>query len=252
MFEIDWWTLGLQTINFVVLVWLLQRFLYRPVREVIAARRRQGEEALGEAAKAREESEATRKRYETQCAALQAEHEATLKQLHEEMAGERQAALDAARREAEAKLAEAGEAVAAERRAAIDGLKTEIASLSAAMASRVLAGVDLSVLAPGDVDRAGHYLDGLASDALETLRHGLAGDGTVTVKSGAPLAADVQTRWQQALRSRFGSGLEVAFVSDPALLGGVDLMFPHTRIRLSWAAALDEAARMIGDDDRAG
>jgi F-type H+-transporting ATPase subunit b len=36
--KIDWWTLGLQTINILVLVWILSRFLFRPVSDMIAAR----------------------------------------------------------------------------------------------------------------------------------------------------------------------------------------------------------------------
>ena len=36
--EIDWWTLAIQTVNFLVVVWLLSRFLYRPVRRMIEAR----------------------------------------------------------------------------------------------------------------------------------------------------------------------------------------------------------------------
>ena len=35
----DWWTLALQTVNFAVLVWLLHRFLYRPVLRMIATAR---------------------------------------------------------------------------------------------------------------------------------------------------------------------------------------------------------------------
>ena len=29
--QLDWWTIGLQTVNFTVLIWLLNRFLYKPV-----------------------------------------------------------------------------------------------------------------------------------------------------------------------------------------------------------------------------
>lgn len=35
---IDWWTLGLQTVNVLVLVWILARFLFRPVARIIADR----------------------------------------------------------------------------------------------------------------------------------------------------------------------------------------------------------------------
>ena len=40
------WTLALQAINFLVLAWLLQRLLYRPLVRVIAERKRQADKGL--------------------------------------------------------------------------------------------------------------------------------------------------------------------------------------------------------------
>ena len=37
--RIDWWTLGLQTFNVLVLVLILSRFLFRPVAAIIEERR---------------------------------------------------------------------------------------------------------------------------------------------------------------------------------------------------------------------
>ena len=37
--HLDWWTIALQTINFAILVWLLHRFLYKPVLRMIDARK---------------------------------------------------------------------------------------------------------------------------------------------------------------------------------------------------------------------
>src|SRR3974390_2877415 len=37
--RIDLWTLGLQTVNVLILVWILSRFLFRPVMKVIDDRR---------------------------------------------------------------------------------------------------------------------------------------------------------------------------------------------------------------------
>ena len=36
--KIDWWTLGFQTVNIVVLVWLLQHFFWSPVAAMITQR----------------------------------------------------------------------------------------------------------------------------------------------------------------------------------------------------------------------
>jgi F-type H+-transporting ATPase subunit b len=35
---IDWFTVGAQLLNFIILVWLMKRFLYQPVLDAIAAR----------------------------------------------------------------------------------------------------------------------------------------------------------------------------------------------------------------------
>lgn len=51
--HLDLWTLGLQAINVVVLVWLLARFLFRPISAMIAARRQAAETLLADAAAAR-------------------------------------------------------------------------------------------------------------------------------------------------------------------------------------------------------
>jgi F-type H+-transporting ATPase subunit b len=60
--QIDWWTLVLQVINFLVLVWLSWRFLYQPVKEVIQKRKQLAEHAFAEAEKRRAEAESERQR----------------------------------------------------------------------------------------------------------------------------------------------------------------------------------------------
>jgi len=58
--SIDWSTFLLELVNFAVLVWLLQRFLYRPVLKVVRQRRQSIEDEMAKAARLREEAEALR------------------------------------------------------------------------------------------------------------------------------------------------------------------------------------------------
>ena len=51
--HLDPWTLALQTINVLVLVWLLARFLFRPVAAIIAARRAAADALMADAEAAR-------------------------------------------------------------------------------------------------------------------------------------------------------------------------------------------------------
>ena len=58
--RIDWWTLALQAANFLVLVWLLQHFLYRPVLAIIVERQQQTDGVLAEADATRTAAEGLR------------------------------------------------------------------------------------------------------------------------------------------------------------------------------------------------
>ena len=59
---IDWFTVGAQALNFLILVWLLKRFLYKPILDAIDAREERIDAEL--AAAALKEAEAKKKRDE--------------------------------------------------------------------------------------------------------------------------------------------------------------------------------------------
>lgn len=48
----DWWTLAFQAVNFLVLVWLLQHFLYQPVMEIMERRKSEVDQAYADGAAA--------------------------------------------------------------------------------------------------------------------------------------------------------------------------------------------------------
>jgi F-type H+-transporting ATPase subunit b len=46
---IDWFTVGAQVVNFLILVWLLKRFLYKPILHAIDERERRIAKELADA-----------------------------------------------------------------------------------------------------------------------------------------------------------------------------------------------------------
>ena len=66
--ELSWSTFLLEIINFLVLVWILKRFLYRPVLDVIARRRAGIEGQLADARQLHDEAEALKAEYENRLA----------------------------------------------------------------------------------------------------------------------------------------------------------------------------------------
>ena len=95
--ELDWTTFGLQVVNFLVLVWLLKRFLYRPVMDAIARRQATIDQSVADARAAERRAEELRTQYEARLAETDAAHADRLARLAEEIAAERRdrlAALD--------------------------------------------------------------------------------------------------------------------------------------------------------------
>src|SRR5277367_4579663 len=98
---IDWFTVGAQAINFLILVWLLRRFLYKPVLAAIDAREKKVAAKIGDAesqeAKAKTAGEELRKRGE----AFDSERAALMRKAAEEGAAERQGLIQAARKDSQ-------------------------------------------------------------------------------------------------------------------------------------------------------
>lgn len=96
--EFDWTTFTLEIINFLILIWILKRFLYRPILDVIAKRRAGIEKALADAKRIETEATSIKQQHEQHLAEWGEEKEAAQANLLEELASERErrmATLDA-------------------------------------------------------------------------------------------------------------------------------------------------------------
>jgi F-type H+-transporting ATPase subunit b len=88
--QLDWTTILLEIVNFLVLVWLLKRFLYRPVLDIIARRKAQIEQTLNDAHATEQSANALKQTYEQRLGDWEHEREAARAGLREELAAERE------------------------------------------------------------------------------------------------------------------------------------------------------------------
>ena len=78
--QIDWFTVGAQTINFLLLVWLLKRYLYGPILKAIDARERQVSKVLSDADTIKSDAELERKLFEQKNFEIDVKHDELLKE----------------------------------------------------------------------------------------------------------------------------------------------------------------------------
>ena len=136
--HIDLWTLGLQAINAIVLIWLLARFLFRPITAIVAARRQAAEALLAEAAAARDQARAEAAELARQRQGVGAEADRVLGDARSTAEAERTRLREQGAREAVQARNEAEEAITRERDAMQHGLDARAGELAVTIARRLL------------------------------------------------------------------------------------------------------------------
>lgn len=132
-------TLVLQVVNFLILIVLLQRFLYKPLTQFLATRAEGIKRSLEEAKAAREAAARAQQEYEARIAATRREAAAMREAAVREVEEERQRLLKASRDEATRLLTEAKTQIEQEVKRAKAELRKEVVGLSVGIAERLIA-----------------------------------------------------------------------------------------------------------------
>jgi F-type H+-transporting ATPase subunit b len=235
--NINWWTLGLQVVNVLILIWLLARFFFRPIAGIIAERQQQTAAALSEAADARKAADAARTDAESLRRQFADEHDKILADARAAGEAARGALVKQAAGDIAAMKTSAEETIAKERAAVAAETIDRAGTLAVDIAAKLVAEL------PDRHD--GAFLEKLCAeiDRLPAdLRKGLtATDGAETpeIVSAVPLSDAEASECRRRIAGTLGADLPLRFRVDPALLAGVELHGPHTIVRASWRGDLD-------------
>ncbi|NDW07119.1 F0F1 ATP synthase subunit B family protein [Jiella pacifica] len=242
---IDWWTLAIQAINVLILIWLLARFLWRPLEASIEARRKAAEATLKEAEAMRAEAaaglaeiDATRARFAEERAAGLAEAKMAAEALRTDI-------LSKAAEEAEAQKALARTALAREAEETRAAWAKAAAQLAVDIARKLLAHLDERALREAFLGSLTRELAQLPEAARRSLG---ANGAALTAVSATPLDSTEKERCRALLGEAIGHPPHLAFATDPGLIAGLELKGPHVIVANSWRADLETIRAEIGHD----
>src|SRR5450432_376915 len=105
---IDWFTVGAQALNFLMLVWLLRRFLYKPILNAIDAREKRIAAELADAAAKKAEAKKERDDFQQKNEEFDQQRATLLSKAMDEAKADRGRLLDEARKAADALSAKRG------------------------------------------------------------------------------------------------------------------------------------------------
>jgi len=135
---IDWFTVTAQIINFLVLVYLLKRFLYKPIVKAMDEREERISGRLKEAEKREDEARQELERYQEKTKEIDDRRQVLLNQIKEDVEAERKALLGQARDQVEGVRANWHEALEREKDAFLQDLRERTGRHTYAIARRVL------------------------------------------------------------------------------------------------------------------
>jgi F-type H+-transporting ATPase subunit b len=253
----DPFTVGVQILNFLILVWLLRRLLYGPITRVMAERDARIQAQMEEARRLREEATAEGERHQALVAAFEAERDARLAAAREDLETWRHTHTQEVRAEVEALRRRWQDALQQEKRAFLDDLRRRAGREILAVTRSALRDLADVAVESRIVSRFLDQLGGIPPADRDALAAAALADGRqVHLRTAFPLPDAEQVRVTEAVGAALGPDLTVTAETAADLVGGIELRAGGLKVAWSiddYLNSLEEAlTEAFGADQEAG
>lgn len=231
--EINWFTVIAQIVNFLILVWLLKRFLYKPVLDAIDAREKkiasQLEDAATKKAEAKRDKDLFRQKNET----FDKERAEKMNEVHEQIDSEKQRLFEEVRKESTVLRSKFEESLKQQEQEITDRLKRKTKDAVFEIAKKTLsdlADVNLEQQVVTVFIEKIRSLDGAAKTKfIDALKNN---EGSVTVKSVFELSMSSKQELEKAMEKITEKQNDFQYQLEPELVSGIKI--ETASYQLSW------------------
>jgi F-type H+-transporting ATPase subunit b len=245
---IDWFTVGAQIVNFLILVWLLKHFLYKPILDAIDAREKRIAAEVADADAKKAEAEKQRADFEDKNKAFDQQRNVLLDKATNEAKAERERLIEQAKKDAESLRVTQADALRGDQ----IRLSSEITLLAEkevfAIARKTLA--DLATVSLeeriGEVfTRRLRELDPKAKESLgSALRNS---PQPALVRSAFDLPPNQKAAIQNALNETFSAEVRINFEDSQDAICGIELTANGQKVAWSISSYLTGLSKKISD-----
>jgi F-type H+-transporting ATPase subunit b len=245
---IDWFTVGAQALNFIILVWLLKRFLYKPILDAVDARDVRIAAELADADAKRAEAQKQSDDFNHKNEAFDQQRAALMSKATDDAQAQRQRLLDEAGKAADALSAKRQEALQSDARNLDQALCRRTQQEVFAIARKALADLATASLEARMVDVFINRLREMDAKAKAQLAEALTtAPGPALLRSAFDLPEAQRATLQKALAETFPGVAPVRFETAPDLIGGIELTANGEKI--AWSISDYLGALKTGVDE---
>ena len=233
---IDWFTVGAQALNFLILVWLMKHFLYKPILHAIDEREKRVATELANADKKKVEAQKESDDFKHKNEEFDQQRAALLSKATAEVKAERQRLLDEARNAADALSAKRQETLRNDAHNLHQAISRRTQKEVFAIARKVLKDLAATSLEERLVDVFIRRLRGMDGK----MKVGLVGalkkaSDPALVRSAFDLIAEQQAAIQNALNEISSAEIHIRFETVPDLISGIELTANGQKV--AWSIA---------------
>ena len=245
---IDWFTVAAQAVNFLILVWLLKRFLFKPILRAIDQREKGIAAQLAQAEAKQAEAQKEREDFQRKSEAFDQERAVLLKKAADDAQAERQRLLEAARKDADALRAKRQEALRNEQRNLGQDIIRWTQQEVFAITRQTLADLATASLEQRMAEVFVQRLRALAGTAREQLADALkTSTQPAAVRSAFDLPPAQRSEIESAIKEISASQTEVQFQTAPEVVSGIELSCGGQKVAWSIADYLLTLEKSAGE-----
>ncbi len=236
---IDWFTIAAQVLNFLVLAWLMKRFLYKPILNAIDSRETRIAKELADAAASQAEARKEREEFQHKNEEFDTQRAELLSQAADEANAERQRLLGEASKAADELIAKRQKA-----------MKSDARSLEHVLSRRAQQEV-FAIARKAMRDLAATSLEGRMVEAFTLRLRGMDGQDKASmgealttaskaaiVRSAFDLPQEQREAVRKAINETFSADVHLRFETAPELVSGIDLSANGQRVAWNIGAYL--------------
>jgi len=250
---IHWPTVAFQILNFLLLVWLMKKFLYGRILDAMDTRKQKIADQIAQADASRKEAEAEAASFREKSAELDAQKEALLAKAAEEAAAHRKTLTDKARAEVDALRDRWRESVDRDRTSFLQDLRYRATQETFALARQVLqdlSGKDVDVDVVDVFARHFEQLDEAERTALAEPGDEPDTLAPIVCRTAFDLAKAKQKQIADLVHTHVDERATVEFETAPELISGIELKARGHKV--AWSAdsylgALEEELDVLLD-----
>jgi F-type H+-transporting ATPase subunit b len=232
----DWFTVAAQALNFLILVWLMKRFLYKPILHAIDEREKRIAAELANADNKETEAQRESDEFRHKNEEFDQQRAALLSKVTDEAIAERQRLFDEARKAAAALSAERQEALRTEEQNIHQAISRRTQQEVFAIARKALMDLSTTSLEERLVDVFTRRLREMDAQSKAGLAEALkTAPDPALVRSAFDLPAEQRAAIQNVLNETFSDEIQIRFETSPELISGIELTTNGQKV--AWSIA---------------